>query len=312
LENEYKKIKIHEYSDEDIEYVKKCLNVINQLQLSEIFRRVMFKDLFAKYKEYSQPYFKANYRHKLYLRLLFCSFYYTDIHNPDTMLNIDEAQDISVSEYRLLKAINGKKCVLNLYGDINQSVYIFKGIQDWEDIRSIAGDKIYVLNENYRNTVQITEYCNKEFDAEVVPIGITGYNVLEMTTAFAVEWIKKIKKQNPSHRTAIIYRYGVKEIQDVLHELLKDADVSWSVVDNNKLSVISVETAKGLEFEEVVAIVSQMTNNEKYISFTRALNNLVVVRDSYTAELSDENEAEDTIEAEFTEPLMENLDDEIS
>ena len=217
-----------------------------------------------------------------------------------------------MSEYRLLKAINGKKCVLNLYGDINQSVYIFKGIQNWEDIRSIAGDKIYVLNENYRNTVQITEYCNKEFDAEVVPIGITGYNVLEMTTAFAVEWIKKIKKQNPSHRTAIIYRYGVKEIQDALHELLKDADVSWSVVDNNKLSVISVETAKGLEFEEVVAIVSQMTNNEKYISFTRALNNLVVVRDSYTAELSDENEAEDTIEAEFTEPLMENLDDEIS
>ena len=217
-----------------------------------------------------------------------------------------------MSEYRLLKAINGKKCVLNLYGDINQSVYIFKGIQNWEDIRSIAGDKIYVLNENYRNTVQITEYCNKEFDAEVVPIGITGYNVLEMTTAFAVEWIKKIKKQNPSHRTAIIYRYGMKEIQDALHELLKDADVSWSVVDNNKLSVISVETAKGLEFEEVVAIVSQMTNNEKYISFTRALNNLVVVRDSYTAELSDENEAEDTIEAEFTEPLMENLDDEIS
>ena len=312
LENEYRHICSDKYTDQDIDYIKKCVKVLERLRLSEIFRRVMFKDLFDKYREYGQPYFKANYRHKLYLRLLFCSFYYPDIHNPDTFLNIDEAQDISVSEYRLLKAINGKKCVLNLYGDINQSVYIFKGIQNWEDIRSIAGDKIYVLNENYRNTVQITEYCNKEFDAEVVPIGITGYNVLEMTTAFAVEWIKKIKKQNPSHRTAIIYRYGVKEIQDALHELLKDADVSWSVVDNNKLSVISVETAKGLEFEEVVAIVSQMTNNEKYISFTRALNNLVVVRDSYTAELSDENEAEDTIEAEFTEPLMENLDDEIS
>ena len=313
LENEYRNICSDKYSDQDIDYIKKCVKVLERLRLSEIFRRVMFKDLFDKYREYGQPYYKANYRHKLYLRLLFCSFYYPDIHNPDTFLNIDEAQDISVSEYRMLKAINGRNCVLNLYGDINQSVYTFKGIQDWEDIKSIAGEKIYVLNENYRNTVQITEYCNSEFDAEVVPIGITGDdNVLEMTTAFAVEWIKKIKKQNPSHRTAIIYRYGVKEIQDALHELLKDADVSWSVVDNNKLSVISVETAKGLEFEEVVAIVSQMTNNEKYISFTRALNNLVVVRDSYAAELSDENEVEDTIEAEFTEPLMENLDDEIS
>ena len=86
-----------------------------------------------------------------------------------------------------------------------------------------------------------------------------------MTTAFAVEWIKKVKTQFSSYRTAIIFRYGVKEIQDVLHELLKDEDVSWSIVDSSKISVISVEAAKGLEFEAVVAIVSQMTNNEKYV-----------------------------------------------
>ena len=43
--------------------------------------------------------------------------------NPDTFLNIDEAQDISIAEYHLLRMVLGDKCVFNLYGDINQSVY---------------------------------------------------------------------------------------------------------------------------------------------------------------------------------------------
>lgn len=299
--------KISELNDEDVKYINVCSKIVSRLQMGEIFLRVMFKNLFAKYKQYQQTYYKTNYRHKLYIRLLYCSLYYTSLRQKDTFINIDEAQDISKSEYSLLKYIHGSKCIFNLYGDINQLVYNFKGISDWEEISGTISSKVYVLNENYRNTAQITEFCNHEFGAEVVPIGISGYNVIEMTTALAVEWLKKVKTQFSSYRTAIIFRYGVKEIQDVLHELLKDEDVSWSIVDSSKISVISVEAAKGLEFEAVVAIVSQMTNNEKYVTFTRALSNLVVVRDNYSAELSDEN-IEVMSESEFTESITHEAD----
>ena len=47
-------------------------------------------------------------------------------------------------------------------------------------------------------------------------------------------------------------------------------------VDDNKISVITVEMAKGLEFEKVVVITDGMTINEKYISFTRALDKLSI------------------------------------
>ena len=39
---------------------------------------------------------------------------------------------------------------------------------------------------------------------------------------------------------------------------------------------MTVEEAKGLEFASVIAVTGRMTQNEKYISYTRALDELVV------------------------------------
>ena len=253
------------YSKEDAEYIADCAKTLKKLQFIEITRNVMFKDLLSRYRLHKQKYQKTNYRHKIYLKLLYCSLYYARVMNPDTFLNIDEAQDISIAEYHLLRMVLGEKCVFNLYGDINQSVYSYKGIMDWEDISDITDGNIYVLNENYRNTLQITDFCNKEFGAEVYPIGVSGEDVVESDTNAAVKWILDIKKNNPDFRIAIIHRHGLKAIQECLRSLLATEDVSWYSVDDKKLSVLSVETAKGLEFEAVVAIVDQMSNNENLL-----------------------------------------------
>lgn len=281
------------YPKTDIEFVENCGKTIKKLQFSEISRGVMFKDLLAAYKEHTQKYSKTNYRHKIYLKLLFCSLYYSKFLNPDNFLNIDEAQDISIAEYKLLRMILGEKCVFNLYGDINQSVYSYKGITDWDDICDVTRGNIYILNENYRNTLQITEFCNEEFSSEVYPIGVSGDEVLELGIDEAVKWIVELKKQNPEYRVAIIHRHGVLDIQSRLSSLLAGENVSWYLVDEHKLSVLSVETAKGLEFEAIVSIVDQMSNNEKYISYTRALDKLCVVREKFNAGLMVDAGAED-------------------
>lgn len=281
-----------QYTEEDSVYIADSVKTLKKLQLSEIYRSVMFRDLLNCYKAHKQPYQKANYRHKIYLKLLYCSLYFARPMNPDTFLNIDEAQDISIAEYHLLRMVLGDKCVFNLYGDINQSVYSYKGITDWDEIADITEGNVYVLNENYRNTLQITEFCNKEFEAEVYPIGVSGEDVLEASTADAVQWILDLKNANPDFRVAIIHRHGLKAVQECLRSLLDKKDVSWYSVDDKKLSVLSVETAKGLEFEAVVAIVDQMSNNEKYISYTRALDRLAVVRDKFSAELETDETAE--------------------
>lgn len=301
IEREQIQLSQSAYSKEDAAYIADCTKALKKLQFSEVTRNVMFKDLLSQYSLHKQKYQKTNYRHKIYLKLLYCSLYFARVMSPDTFLNIDEAQDISIAEYRLLRMVLGEKCVFNLYGDINQSVYSYKGIMDWEEISDITGGNIYVLNENYRNTLQITDFCNKEFGAEVYPIGVSGEDVVESDTKAAVKWILDIKKTNPDFRVAIIHRHGLKAIQECLRSLLAEEDASWYSVDDRKLSVLSVETAKGLEFEAVVAIVDQMSNNEKYISYTRALDRLAVVRDRFSSEL-DVDDTEDDIDDEFVEP----------
>lgn len=308
LEIEYMQYVRDAYTKEDEAYIRDCSKILKQLQMSEISRNVMFKDLLGQYKQYNQRYQKTNYRHKIYLKLLYCALYFARPLNSDTFLNIDEAQDISIAEYHLLRMVLGEKCIFNLYGDINQSVYSYKGIADWDDISDITSGNVYVLNENYRNTLQITDFCNKEFEAEVYPIGISGDPVVEMDAIAAVKWILEIKRLNSDYRVAIIHRHGLKAIQEFLHSILDKQDVSWYSVDDTKLSVVSVETAKGLEFEAVVAIVDQMSANEKYISYTRALDHLAVVRDHFSAEL-EIDETGDEIDDEFIEPIpvSENL-----
>lgn len=300
LEVEQQELAKSEFNSEDSSYMMDCYKVLKRLQYSEISKSVMFRDLLNKYRQHNQKYRKINYRHKLYLKLLYCSLYYVRLLKEDNFLNIDEAQDISVAEYRLLRMVLGDKCVFNLYGDINQSVYSYKGIVDWDEVADITSGNIYVLNENYRNTLQVTQFCNKEFSAEVYPIGVSGEPVVEYDTATAVQWILDVKKKNPDYRVAIIHRHGIKAIQELLRTILINQDVSWYSVDEKKLSVLSVEIAKGLEFEAVVAIVDQMSNNEKYISYTRALDSLSVVRDNFSAEL-DIDDCSENIDDEFAD-----------
>ena len=297
--NEQQSIENSKISDEDAAYVALCAQHAKKLHFNEVSRSIMYRELFSAYKRHGQDYQKSNYRHKIYIKLLFSALYFSRSATMDTFLNIDEAQDLSVAEYKLLRLILGDRCVFNLYGDINQLVYSYKGITDWDEISNITGSNVYVLNENYRNTLQITNFCNKEFDADVYPIGIAGKPVEEMTTADAITWIGKMKAQHPEYRAAIIYRHGIKSIQNSLESLLPSDQVSWFEVNDRKISVLSVETAKGLEFEFVVAIVDQMQENEKYISYTRALESLVIVRDPYsleyitnTAEVVDFHESE--------------------
>ncbi len=295
------------YSSDDIAFVTDCSKIIKKLQFNEISRNVMFRDLVSSYKHYGQKYSKTNYRHKIYLKLLFCSLYFSRTIISDNFLNIDEAQDISIAEYRLLRMVLGEKCVFNLYGDINQSVYSYKGINDWADIAEATTGNVYILNENYRNTLQITEFCNNEFSSEVYPIGISGDEVVEYNTTEAVKWIVELKKKNPEFRVAILHRHGVMAIHTLLTTLLEDEDVSWYSVDEKKISVLSVETAKGLEFEAIVAIVDQMSVNEKYISYTRALDKLCVVRDRFASDLMTDSGAED-----FGEELFDSEDADVA
>ena len=265
------------FTDEEMDGLDRCGKIIEQVSFSNLSRNVLFQRLQSAYQQYNQEYSKNNYRHRLYLRLFMCSLYYARGVFSDRFINIDEAQDLSVAEYRLLSNILGSRCIFNLYGDTNQNVYSYKGITQWKDISFIT-DQVCVLNENYRNTLQITKFCNNEFKTSVYPIGISGKKVEELDLKSAIDRIVSEKKSHKNHRCAILYRYGVQEVCESVKRMLDEREVSWSSMDDSKVCILTVEQAKGLEFDSVVAITDQMTKNEKYIAYTRALDSLMIVR----------------------------------
>ena len=283
------------------ECLEKGCKCTDGLSSNAVYKNVFLKEMRLLYKNHKEKYSKNNYRHKIYLKLLYSMLYFKKAVRLPSFINIDEAQDLSIAEYRLLKEILGQNCVFNLYGDVNQLVYSYKGINDWEEIQEIIDSQLYFLNENYRNTIQITEYCNNEFEAEIFPIGISGKDVEEKDINQASNYILSKIKLDVNKRNAIIYRSGVKSIKSELEKLLPKTYVSWDKIDDKKISIITVEQAKGIEFDNVVVVADQMTTNERYIAYTRALEELVVVNDKFIKNVEEEYVEEDILDDDIIE-----------
>ena len=209
-----------------IEEMKDTLELINYGTIKKELKKLLDQ----AYKKYSyKRRANENYRHRLYYRLLVASLYYSGngaIHN---FVNIDEAQDIAVTEYDLFKSVLGDVCVFNLYGDVNQLIYDYKGVSEWEDISSIINDRIYLLNENYRNTIQITEYCNNVFGAEVTAIGLQGNDVKECNLSTAISSMLKERVNNNDSRFGIIYKRGVTGFKSTIESMVNPCLISWDV-----------------------------------------------------------------------------------
>ena len=178
---------------------------------------------------------------------------------------IDEAQDLSVSELELIYKVNrtAEVPILNLFGDTNQMITAH-GISDWSDLKMIP--EIYTLEENFRNTNQVVEYCNRKLPIQMLKIGVDMEEVSEYKSLNdAVASTKSIQKN------AVFIVKDDYSVYD-LKILLEDTRIS-------NFEIYTVKSAKGLEFKEVFVFDFNMTTNEKYISYTRALAKLNVIHE---------------------------------
>lgn len=183
--------------------------------------------------------------------------------NADRLLCFDEAQDYNENEYKTLKLVN-RNVIFNLYGDVNQSIFA-KGIKDWDLLKKVTDFNYYNLNENYRNTEQITNFCNKIFKYNNISMGITGKDV---------EYIDKkqinniiIRKMNDQKRIAVIVR-NIEDLENIIP------------IDSEYTFYNTISQVKGIEFDSVIVFDNDMTENEKYIAYTRALNELYIVNEN--------------------------------
>lgn len=195
------------------------------------------------------------------LLLLYINYLHSgELLNSDKLLCFDEGQDYNEVEYRILKLTN-HEVVFNLYGDINQSIFS-KSIKDWDSLKKFIDFKQYNLNENFRNTKQISDFCNEKFKYNNLSMGIMGKNV---------EYIDKkeinniiLRKINERKKIAII-----TQNKERMEEIIP--------INNEYVFYRTIGQVKGIEFDSVIVLDNDMIENEKYIAYTRALNDLYIV-----------------------------------
>ncbi len=178
---------------------------------------------------------------------------------------VDEGQDISAGEYALLKRIHSDAS-FNVFGDLQQNITAWRGVKSWEGF----GWNIYRLDQNYRNTNEIVEYVTGVIDAGMRPIGLHGAAVAHIKPRQVSAFFRE-----KTGLKAIIAR------EEYLPLFLKRGYrlLSAGTLSKTRVNVMSVYESKGLEFSAVAVYDRGMTENEKYIAYTRALRELAVVEE---------------------------------
>lgn len=211
---------------------------------------------------------KTIYKYNAFILLYIYDKYGFNTVNQFKYMFIDEMQDYANNE--IINIINiEKKPYLNLYGDIHQNINNFINAKTIDELITLLKDNLktervlyYELNENYRNTRQITDYCNKFINKKMVPMGISSDEVIEINISYK-EIVTDIKN-NFDNKSIVIITNDDKIIKELLQ---------------NEYEVYNVRTAKGLEFSKVIVIDYDLNDIERYVAFTRTLDKLYIYKE---------------------------------
>ena len=115
------------------------------------------------------------------------------------------------------------------------------------------------MNENYRNTINIVDYCNKNIKSKMYGIGLEGKDV-KVITETSVDELIKIAKETKS--------MIITNDNDLLKKIS---------IESKGINISTVLNVKGLEFESIIVIDKNMDDNNKYVAYTRAKKDLIII-----------------------------------
>ena len=216
------------------------------------------------------------HRYDLYAQLIFAKKFYNKTVSEVRFMCVDEGQDLALNEYRLICELNSHNVIFNIFGDTNQLIKANRGINNWEALKTIFKAEEYTLNENYRNTNQITRFCNDSFGMSMLQTGVDGAKVREITRKEFNSEISDL--QITTERVAVLLPRNVQK-KKYMVAVPSQEKISDKEIENGKIAVMYVDEVKGIEFDKVYVISARMARNEKYIAYTRALTELIVVVD---------------------------------
>ncbi|WP_251860206.1 RNA polymerase recycling motor HelD [Clostridium sp. Marseille-Q2269] len=221
---------------------------------------------------------------------------------------IDEAQDYSPLELYVLKLIS-KSRGYTIVGDLGQSIYYYKGIEDWGKlVKEVYEEGEYIpLKQSYRSTVEIVNFANKVLRKQKNNLepakAVLRHGKYPESIQYQDEedFYKKLNNvieyiEKKADKTIAIICKDYEQCKNLKKFLyLKDQE-QWEIVDKNteilpKRIIIPSYITKGLEFDcSIIYDCSQENYGENeldkkilYVVLTRALHEeYVFYRDKIT------------------------------
>lgn len=236
--------------------LKKLLDIVNN-------------SLFKKFDIQTKNYINKGRCNKCYIYIILWIYlkYGYSTYNDYKYMFIDEMQDYSDNEFRLIAKLE-KNPHLNLYGDINQNILPYIDKKTIASLNLLLKEILYTdnilnykLEENYRNSKQITNYCNQFLTNKMISMGINSDEV-------KITSINKKEVYND-----ILLNFNNKEIVIITKD-----EILIEELTRKDYEVYSIKNAKGLEFSKVLVIEEDFTLTEKYVAYTRTLDKLFIYK----------------------------------
>ncbi|WP_271809591.1 RNA polymerase recycling motor HelD [Clostridium beijerinckii] len=206
---------------------------------------------------------------------------------------IDEAQDYSFIQFKIIKEMTGCKSY-TIVGDSNQRLITTSeepAMLHLDDVFKDLNVEItkYELNKSYRSTQEIMEYSNKFLDKDkIVPLVRKGEAVIEEEVSNNEEFVDTIisliedYEEEGYENIAVIFK-DKNELNKFSHVIKEKINIQS--LDNDDIMykggkvLLPAYLAKGLEFDGVIIVESEEIEPlVKYIMCTRALHRLSAVK----------------------------------
>ena len=214
-------------------------------------------------------------------------------------LIIDEGQDLSMAQYFVLNKMffNAK---FDIYGDINQSIYAYQSISDWDELNKLLfnNNAIYFeLNKGYRNTVEISNISNlilnklnqnssNSISRSGVEIKLNDIDCID-NASLKIKELSEL--YNNGYKNIAIICKDCEEVELLFKQLRKyNLPINKITKDSDKyktgVCVLPAYLSKGLEFDAVIINDASYYKYSEdvidqrllYVAVTRAMHQLIV------------------------------------
>lgn len=198
---------------------------------------------------------------------------------------IDEAQDYSFLQYKILKHIF-KKASFTILGDVNQTINPYYHYDSLNILNKLWESKYIELNKTYRSSPEIIEYANKILDLHHVSAIQKTSNKPVLHRNSKDTLLQDIARLKENHKSLAIITHDDTVAKELYDFITPHYSVSMLLEETENFQkefvIIPAYLAKGLEFESAIVYQdsTHFYNSEEknlfYVAVTRAQHELIV------------------------------------